>query len=349
MTFDPYHEWLGIPPSEQPPNHYRLLGIAPFESSPDVISQAAGQRMEQIRVVQTGPSADLGQKILNEIAGAKLCLLDPDIKRAYDADLAKRTPPPLPPQTAGLPAPSRTVRRRRRPSLIGLVLAGVGLAMATGVGAMVLWLLNAHSQQTRPKDQADSRAGANSQDKASSPSANTAPTTKTEPPTAPTAVSPPVVTPPAVAESPAAKADSPTTVPIPKSKGKKKAAKKLEKPRPKWKTNIAGYPSLAGTWSGADGQSITVVQQRDQFTATGVLTDANHTGVLWRWRGTVDHEGHLNGRLVYTQARSRFVDRDASATMSPDGRTIAGNSGAQAGVPGFPWTKTKGKPPSKSK
>ena len=24
--FDPYHEWLGIPASEQPPDHYRLLG-----------------------------------------------------------------------------------------------------------------------------------------------------------------------------------------------------------------------------------------------------------------------------------------------------------------------------------
>ena len=25
--FDPYRKWLGIPPQEQPPNHYRLLGI----------------------------------------------------------------------------------------------------------------------------------------------------------------------------------------------------------------------------------------------------------------------------------------------------------------------------------
>lgn len=29
--FDPYSEWLGIAPEEQPPDHYRLLGIAPFE------------------------------------------------------------------------------------------------------------------------------------------------------------------------------------------------------------------------------------------------------------------------------------------------------------------------------
>lgn len=26
--FDPYHQWLGIPPKDQPPNHYRLLGVS---------------------------------------------------------------------------------------------------------------------------------------------------------------------------------------------------------------------------------------------------------------------------------------------------------------------------------
>ena len=26
-TLDPYHRWLGIQPKDQPPNHYRLLGV----------------------------------------------------------------------------------------------------------------------------------------------------------------------------------------------------------------------------------------------------------------------------------------------------------------------------------
>ena len=30
--FDPDHKWLGIPPKDQPPNHYRLLGLDLFES-----------------------------------------------------------------------------------------------------------------------------------------------------------------------------------------------------------------------------------------------------------------------------------------------------------------------------
>ena len=31
VHFDPYHQWLSIPPKDQPPDHYRLLGLARFE------------------------------------------------------------------------------------------------------------------------------------------------------------------------------------------------------------------------------------------------------------------------------------------------------------------------------
>lgn len=43
--FDPYHKWLGIPPHEQPPSHYRLLRIAPFESDAEVIENAYKKEM----------------------------------------------------------------------------------------------------------------------------------------------------------------------------------------------------------------------------------------------------------------------------------------------------------------
>ena len=33
-SFDAYHRWLGIPSKDQPPNHYRLLTLEPFESDP---------------------------------------------------------------------------------------------------------------------------------------------------------------------------------------------------------------------------------------------------------------------------------------------------------------------------
>ena len=39
-AIDPYHRWLGIAPKDQPPSHYRLLGIDDFEPDPDVIAAA---------------------------------------------------------------------------------------------------------------------------------------------------------------------------------------------------------------------------------------------------------------------------------------------------------------------
>ena len=48
-AFDPYYKWLGIPPADQPPHHYRLLAIELFEADSDVIAGAADQRMAHIR------------------------------------------------------------------------------------------------------------------------------------------------------------------------------------------------------------------------------------------------------------------------------------------------------------
>jgi serine/threonine protein kinase len=101
-TFDPYHEWLGIPASLQPANHYRLLGIAAFEENSTVIANAADQRMMILRTFQTGKHATESQKLLNEVAAAKVCLLNAEKKAAYDAQLReklqdRRIQPPLPP------------------------------------------------------------------------------------------------------------------------------------------------------------------------------------------------------------------------------------------------------------
>ncbi len=87
VQFDPYHKWLGIPQEEQPPGHYRLLGIARFEVDPDVIDAAFYRQTAHVRTYQLGPNSDLSQKLLNEIAGARACLIDPAKKAAYDAKL----------------------------------------------------------------------------------------------------------------------------------------------------------------------------------------------------------------------------------------------------------------------
>jgi hypothetical protein len=89
QAFNPYHKWLGIPPEEQPPNHYRLLGIAVFETDPDVIESAADQRMTHLRRYQTSQYAALSQRLLNEVAAARLCLLNPTKRTAYDKQLQR--------------------------------------------------------------------------------------------------------------------------------------------------------------------------------------------------------------------------------------------------------------------
>lgn len=85
--FDPYRKWLGIPPRDQPPHHYRLLGIEPFEADTDVIANAADGRMAQVKTFQTGRNSEASQRILNELATAKVCLLNPEKKADYDRRL----------------------------------------------------------------------------------------------------------------------------------------------------------------------------------------------------------------------------------------------------------------------
>jgi formylglycine-generating enzyme required for sulfatase activity/serine/threonine protein kinase len=85
--FDPYYEWLGIPPREQPPHHYRLLGIDIFEGNTTVIANAADQRMAHLRTFQAGKHSQDSQRLLNEVAKARVCLLKAEKKATYDQEL----------------------------------------------------------------------------------------------------------------------------------------------------------------------------------------------------------------------------------------------------------------------
>jgi hypothetical protein len=104
--FNPYHRWLGIPPEEQPPHHYRLLGLVLFESDLEVIRDGAERQMAHVRRYALGQHTELSQRILNELAVAKACLTDPVKKAQYDAQLratqepapANPPPQPVPPQ-----------------------------------------------------------------------------------------------------------------------------------------------------------------------------------------------------------------------------------------------------------
>lgn len=85
--FDPYYKWLGISPQNQPPDLYRLLALERFETDLEVIEAAANRQMIYIQGCAAGPYVEHSQKLLNEIAAARLCLLDVRRKAEYDAVL----------------------------------------------------------------------------------------------------------------------------------------------------------------------------------------------------------------------------------------------------------------------
>ncbi len=185
--FDPYMQWLGILAHERPIDHYRLLDIARFSSDPAAITAAADRRMAQIRSYQTGPRGRLTQPLLNEIAAAKLCLLNPAAKSAYDAmleGLASATqPPPIaaapayhtpPPPTPPPPPPQSppnevksTSALTRTPSLAnyqpvqtsahdrssstsgGSIVLAVAVLVIVGMGSYVTWQVIVAGRQPR--------------------------------------------------------------------------------------------------------------------------------------------------------------------------------------------------------
>lgn len=114
VPFDAYREWLEIPPEEQPADHYRLLGLTRFDSDTGRIAAAADGRMAHVRSRALGRHALASQRILNELAAARLTLTDSRRRASYDLILRSAKPaeseawPPngnrLQPQAAELPA-----------------------------------------------------------------------------------------------------------------------------------------------------------------------------------------------------------------------------------------------------
>lgn len=85
--FDPYYHWFGIRPNDQPPNHYRLLGIELFEDGLVVIDEAFHRRRSYLLDHVAGSHGSEARQILDQLLTARDCLSNPVSKLAYDADL----------------------------------------------------------------------------------------------------------------------------------------------------------------------------------------------------------------------------------------------------------------------
>ena len=89
--FDPYYEWLGVQPSEQPVDFYRLLGIARFEENIQVVERAADRQMGYVRQFQAKHPSEAAQ-VLGQLSLARITLTNGEKKLLYDNSLKGRRP-----------------------------------------------------------------------------------------------------------------------------------------------------------------------------------------------------------------------------------------------------------------
>ena len=85
-----YHEWLGIPLKNEPPNYYEILGIPLFETNTNVISNGAARRISFLQTMVAGEFAELAQEIQKEAAQAKLCLMRESSRTVYQHQLMQK-------------------------------------------------------------------------------------------------------------------------------------------------------------------------------------------------------------------------------------------------------------------
>lgn len=187
--FDPYYQWLAIPPEEQPPNHYRLLGVPLFTQDKQLLEVAYDQRMTYVRQRAVGKYIDHSQKLLDELARARRTLLDPKARAAYEQSLrdeldgsdeplppappvpiattpraspipsgalsgAMKVPPPVPPaepQRAKSPKPAVDAGRSAVPWLpvVGGGLVGIAVLMGF-IAFVVVWRPSVTGPATKP-------------------------------------------------------------------------------------------------------------------------------------------------------------------------------------------------------
>jgi hypothetical protein len=298
-SFDPYHKWLGISPKDQPPNHYRLLGIELFESDPDVIEAAADQRMAHVRTYQTGQNSALSQKILNELSAAKLFLLDPKKKSSYDErlsrelalkaaqaskDVADEAPAEVVPLTeldvavssieSGMltvrPSAAKGARRRKR-SATPVILVGATIL----VSLPVVWLVFQANRDQAPKP----NPIAKHQSDASS--------------NRPTASAPEQVTPSPTKQVPQpAKAQTPVDL-LKEGSADRQVAEEVLRRGGKLRLSVNGQSVEAeksGAWPASDFRVVDVEMTRaqsDKVADLAFLTAAKHLEGLSLWNSRI--------------------------------------------------------------
>lgn len=163
--FDPYWHWLAIPPAEQPPDHYRLLGLSRFEGDTQRIAGAAQSRIDHVRNCDDGRHPESVERVLEHLAAARDTLLNPTLKAQYDYLISQQRPAQAASASRPTSAPATSPRRptaapprhepappavnvaagrdrqpgAARPSAASLIVCGAAAALALALG-LALWL-----------------------------------------------------------------------------------------------------------------------------------------------------------------------------------------------------------------
>jgi len=87
---DVYRDWLKIPDTDRPLNHYQLLRVKKFEDDTAKIRENYRKMNAHVRKYAAGEFAKQSQDLLNELAKAMLCLTDKQRKGEYDATLGRQ-------------------------------------------------------------------------------------------------------------------------------------------------------------------------------------------------------------------------------------------------------------------
>lgn len=152
--FDPYLEWLGIETEQNPPEHYLLLGLEPLETDLRLIQRAASRQMSRLEPYLNGEHSHLYWTVIEDLATARNCLLDPGLKSRYDFRLrgdtvAEAEPepepvvaPPARKEERPKPNPAKSKRKPARPSSpvfpIALIVTGF-VAIVLGIGTIIVF------------------------------------------------------------------------------------------------------------------------------------------------------------------------------------------------------------------
>ena len=110
-AFNPYRVWLGVTTDAEPPNHYELLGLRLLRAEPAEVAEAFQRQVSRLSAYLSGDHAALAQRILSELATAKVELLTPTTRRIYDAGLAagKQSSPRHTASVSDAPKPSDSI------------------------------------------------------------------------------------------------------------------------------------------------------------------------------------------------------------------------------------------------